>query len=248
MIGRLAAAAVVLVAAQYPAFKAPVVDQAEVVPAAVEQRVDAALNDFQARTGQQIGVAVVDSMGKQTIEEYGIGLARAWGVGTKGEDNGVLLLVAVKEKKVRIEVGRKVEGELTDVRSGQLIRNVLLPRLRQGDYGAAVEVGTQEIRRVLGDQQVGAPPATAAPPSQQPTGSGSAWPIFLFGGLALFSLIGGGRRRRRRGFGLGGPIIWGGGFGGGGFGGGGFGGGGGGGGFGGGGGGGFGGGGASGGW
>lgn len=243
MIARLGA--VLLVASSnLPSFDAPVVDAADVVPLAVEQRVSAALEDYQDRSGYQVAVAVIDSTGDDSLEDYTIDLAREWGVGQEGEDDGVLLLIAVEDRRLRMEVGRGVEDELTDLESGRIIREQITPRLQAGDYGAAVELGTEAIRRALGDDQVGAAPTTVAPRGA-PRGGGSSLLPLLFGGFALLSLLGGGAgRRRRRRFGFGVPIIWGGGFGGGG---GGFGGGGGGG-FGGGGGGSFGGGGASGGW
>lgn len=233
-------------ATSFPKFSAPVVDAANVVPAPFEERTNASLLDYQQRSGNQIAVAVIKTTGKQSLEDYSIDLARRWGVGTKEKDNGVLLLIAVDDRALRIEVGRGLEGELTDLQSGRIIREQLQPALRKADYGRAVEVGTQEIRRVLGDTKVGAPPTTEAP---APGGSsGNALWFLLPLAFVVMSAIGGVRRRGRR-FGLGTPIIWGGGFGGGIGGGGGFGGGGGGGGgFGGGGGGGFGGGGASGGW
>lgn len=245
MIARLAA--VLLVASSHlPSFDAPVVDDADVVPLAVEERVNAALEDYRARSGNQVAVAVIDSTGDDSLEDYTIDLAREWGVGDEGEDDGVLLLIAVEDRRLRIEVGRGVEDELTDLESGRIIREQITPRLQAGDYGGAVELGTEAIRRALGDDQVGAAPTTLAPQEDEPS-DGSSWLPLLFGAFALFSLLGGGAgRRRRRRFGYAGPIIWGGGWGGGGLGGGGFGGGGGG--FGGGGGGGFGGGGASGDW
>ncbi|MCU1373792.1 MAG: methanol dehydrogenase [Actinomycetia bacterium] len=231
-----------------PGFSAPVVDTADVVPAAVEQRVDAELVDFQQRTGRQIAVAVVPTTGSQTIEDYSIDVANDWGVGSKDKDDGVLLMIAVNDRKLRIEVGSGLEGELTDVESKHIIDDAITPRLKEADYGGAVELGAQELRRALGDTVSAAPPVAVSPVRDQPSGGLSIFP-FIVGGIFLLSLLGGaGGRRRRNRWGLGGPIIWGGGFGGGGFGGGGFGGGGGGGGFGGGGGGGFSGGGASGGW
>jgi uncharacterized protein len=239
-----------------PAFSAPVVDQTGLVPEGVKQQIDAGLTDYQSRTGNQIAVAVVKTTGDTALEEYSIDLARAWGVGQKGKDNGVVLLIAYDDHKVRIEVGRGLEGQLTDLQSGRIIQERLLPLLRQGDVAGAVQQGTDAIRQDLGDPNVGPLPAPPAP-APVSTGSGRSaisvlFPILLLGFIA-FSSIGGNRRRRRGLFGF--PIFWGGGFGGGGFGGGGFGGGGGGGGFGGGGGGfggggggGFGGGGASGSW
>jgi len=230
-------------AESFPRFTAPVVDAAGVVPNDVEQRVDAELNDYQQRTSNQIAVAVVKTTGKTSLEDYSIDLARAWGVGQKGKDNGVLLLIAYDDHKLRIEVGRGLEGQLTDLQSGRIIREQMTPRLRAGDAGGAIEVGTQEIRRALGDTKVGAPPPEAPSEPQSPSFNiGWIFPLVFF---VLFAFGGLGRRRRRR-LGWITPIFWGGGWGGSGTGGGL--GGGGGGGFGGGGGGGFGGGGASGGW
>jgi uncharacterized protein len=168
-------------------------------------------------------------------------------VGQKGKDNGVLLLIATDDRKARLEVGRGLEGTLTDLQAGRIIDEQVVPHMRDGDPGGAIVSGTEAIRSTLGDTTVGeAPPPVAAPePTRTPAPASPLaflLPVGLF--FIVFSFFG--RHRRRRGF-FGFPIFWGGGWGGGGFGGGGFGGGGGGG-FGGGGGGGFGGGGASGGW
>ena len=229
----------------FPKFSAPVVDAAGLVPDAIEQQVDSELLDYQRRSTNQLAVAVIKTTGKKSLEDYTIDLARAWGVGQKGKDNGALLLIANDDRKVRIEVGRGLEGELTDLQSGRIIRERLIPHLRDGDVGGAVVEGTQAIRAVLGDANVGQlpppPPEPSAPePARNPFGG-----VFFLAlmGFGLMSFLGR-RRGRRHGWGWM-PIYWGGGgWGGGSGGGGGFGGGG----FGGGGGGGFGGGGASGGW
>ena len=237
-----------------PKFTAPVVDEANVVPDAVERQVDDALNGYQQRTTNQVAVAVVKTTGDRSLEDYTIDVAKAWGVGQKGKDNGVLLLIAYNDHKVRIEVGRGLEGDLTDLDSGRIINERMIPLLRQGDVGGAVLQGTEAIRQRLGDDSVGSlppAPAPASPPARSGPGLAAVVPIVIF--LIIIFTSMGGRRRRRRGL-FGYPIFWGGGFGGGfggwsgGRGGGGGGGGFGGGGFGGGGGGGFGGGGASGSW
>jgi uncharacterized protein len=224
-----------------PEFTAPVVDDADVVPDDVERSVSAELEAYERRSGNQIAVAVVTTTGDDALEDYAIDLAREWGVGTEGDDDGVLLLVAYEDRRLRIEVGRGLEGDLTDLESGRIIDEQMAPRLRDGDVGGAIEAGTAAIRQALGDDEAVVP---AAPQQEEDEDRGLPWPVLLYGLLALSSLFGGIGRRRRGGWG--GPMIFGG-FGGlGGFGGGGFGGGGGG--FGGGGGGGFGGGGASGDW
>ena len=237
----------------FPRFTAPVVDEAGVVPDDVERRVGAALLDYQRRSTNQVAVAVVRTTGDAALEDYSIDLARDWGIGERDKDNGVLLLIAYRDRKLRIEVGSGLEGTLTDIESGRIIRQRIAPLMRDGKVGEAVIQGTDAIRKDLGDPEVGAlPPVPQQEPSDDGDGTGSLLFFFLplFGALAFF----GRRGRRGRGFGFGTPIFWGGGWGGGGGGwsgggggGGGFGGGGGGG-FGGGGGGGFGGGGASGGW
>lgn len=231
----------------FPKFTAPVVDAAGAVPDDVENQVNTSLEDYRRRSGNQIAVAVVATTGRRSLEDYTIDLAREWGVGEKGDDNGVLLLIAIEDRKLRIEVGRGLEGTLTDLQSGRIIRERLVPLLRQGDVGAAVAQGAAAIRHELGDTEVGPLPA---PPEEDTGSEGGGWalPLLLIVPVIAFGLLGGGRRRRRGRFGggFGVPIFWGGGWGGGGHYGGG--GGGGGGGFSGGGGGGFGGGGASGGW
>ena len=232
-------------AQRFPDFSAPVVDAAGVVPDDVERQLNTALLDYQRRSGNQVAVAVVRTTGRTSLEDYTIDLAREWGVGTEGVDNGVLLLVAHGDRKVRIEVGRGLEGTLTDLESGRIIRQRLVPLLAQGDVGGALVQGTSAIRQALGDKAVGAlPPPPAG--SEGDDGSGGApSPFVVLLPLFAFGLLGWSRRHTGgRGGGMATPIFWGGGLGGGGFGGGG----GGGGGFGGGGGGGFGGGGASGDW
>lgn len=231
-----------------PRFTAPVVDAAGAVPDEVERSVNAALEDYRRRTTNQVAVAVVKSTGRMSIEDFSIDLARTWGVGEKGKDNGVVLVIDVGDRRLRIEVGRGLEGDLTDLESGRIIRERVVPLLRQGDVGAAVAQGTDAIRSALGDPQVGALPPPLEPDAEP--NRDAAWVPLLVLGLFSLGSMGLLSRRRRKGglggWGLGAPIFWGGGFSGGGRGGG-FGGGGGGG-FGGGGGGGFGGGGASGSW
>jgi len=212
---RAAAAALLLVAAtKLPAFTAPVVDQAGVVPDATEQQLDASLNAYQASSGNQIAVAVVKTTGTQSLEDYSIDLARAWGVGQKGKDNGVLLLIAYDDHRARIEVGSGLEGQLTDLQAGDIINTQIVPRMRQGDVGGALVAATDGIRRALGDTTVGEPAPPPATPREQPAPGGFSVLAFLIPvlfALFAFGLVGG--RRRRRGF-FGFPIFWGGGWGG----------------------------------
>ena len=197
-------------AATFPPFSQPVVDSAGIVPDAIERQVDAELLDYQSRSGNQIAVAVVKTTGNQSIENYAIDLARSWGVGQKDEDNGILLVIANSDRKVRIEVGRGLEGDLTDLQSGRIISERLLPLLKRGDVGGAVLQGTHAIRKELGDTQVAALPPALAPGKGSGRGIGG-WPYigFLigFGALAVV----GSRRRGGPGGrgGLGNAMVWG---------------------------------------
>ncbi|MGQ0743530.1 MAG: TPM domain-containing protein [Acidimicrobiales bacterium] len=227
-----------------PEFSAPVVDVADAMDDGAQDALSATLEDYRRRTGNQVAVAVVAGIERQSIEDYSIDLARAWGVGEEGRDNGVVLVVDVGDRRLRIEVGRGLEGELTDLESGRIIRERIVPLLRREMVDEAVIQGTLAIREALGDPEVGELPPPLEPDPD--LNRDAAWvplaAMALFG-LSSFAFMS--RKRGKGGFGdwaMGAPIYWGGGWGGGGRGGG-FGGG-----FGGGGGGGFGGGGASGSW
>ena len=216
MTRRLAAALIVaatffgpgaLAQDRFPEFTNYVVDEAGVVPDEVEQRINAALKDYEDRSSNQIAVAVVETVGNRSLEDYSIDLAREWGVGTKGDDNGVLFFVAYEDRQLRIEVGRGLEDELTDLESGRIIRNQVVPRLREGDVGGAIETGVNEIRRALGDDQVGEPPPLPQPAedgSDRGHGLARALPLLL-----ILPLVFGWRARSLRARTS--PVFWGGG-------------------------------------
>lgn len=209
----------------YPAFDAPVVDAADAVDDSAERELSAELEGFQQRTGRQIGVAVVDGTGTQSLEDYANDLFGAWGIGDEARDDGTLLLVSLGDDRgVRIEVGGGVEGDLTDTEAGGIVES-MLPQLRDGDVTGALRAAVPALRVTLGDPGGGGGAATT---DRQPGSSGSSITGLLplvFLGLLLVGGIGGGRRsrRRRRGRSAGPFIFWGGGgFGSGGLGGGGF--------------------------
>ena len=234
-------------AASLPEFTAPVVDSIGRVSAEVETQINSELTSFQQSGGPQIAVAVVDTTGNATLENYSIDLARSWGIGDKEKDNGVLVLIALEDRTLRIEVGSGVEGELTDVTAGQIVDSVMLPRLRANDVDGAVRDGARAVMQVWRGENVVLEPTVPSNTVTEPTQQQSIFSIILFFGI-MFVFITLAAAGKKRGGGVLGPFgagtIYGGGFGGhrGGFGGGGFGG------FGGGGGGGFSGGGASGSW
>jgi uncharacterized protein len=133
----------------FPPLTGRVVDQANIIPQAVSGRITAKLASLESKSGIQLVVATVKSLEGDEIEPYANALFRAWGLGEKQKNNGVLLLVAPNEHKVRIEAGYGLEGTLTDALSKIIITNAIAPRFKAGDFGGGVERGVDDIITVL---------------------------------------------------------------------------------------------------
>jgi uncharacterized protein len=229
-----------------PPLTAHVNDTANLLSESARARLEQKLSDYEHKSGRQFALLTIDSLAGDALESYSIRVVEAWKLGKKGKDDGLLLLVANKEHKLRIEVGYGLEGTITDAFSARVIRNVLVPAMRAGNAAGGIDQAFALLMQKAAGEDVAAPEGVADREPRRRNSSPFGWLVLLFFispiliPLVLARMRGGGGGR------WGGGGFGGGGFGGGGFGGGGFGGGGGGGGgFGGGGGGGFGGGGAS---
>lgn len=110
------------------------------------------LADYERKTSNQIVVLTVKSLDGQDIESYSIAVAEAWKPGQKGKDNGAILLIAANERQARIEVGYGLEGVLTDARSSQIIRNVLVPRFRSGDEYGGIAAAVSAMESTIGGE------------------------------------------------------------------------------------------------
>jgi uncharacterized protein len=132
-----------------PALTGRVVDQANILSPGAREQIARKSEDLEQKSGIQLVVATVASLDGRDIESYSIDLARSWALGQKDRDNGVLLLVAPNERKVRIEVGRRLEGTLTDALSKVIITNAIAPRFKQGDYDGGVSRAVDDIIAVL---------------------------------------------------------------------------------------------------
>jgi uncharacterized protein len=214
LIRRLLLAAALLIAAAVPSFAADiafppltgrVVDETGILTPQTVATLTAQLAAHEQRTGQQVVVAVVKSLQGQTIEDYGYQLGRAWGIGQKGKNTGAILLVAPNERKVRIEVGYGLEGDLTDAVSSTIIDQVILTHFRQGDMAGGIQAGAVQILRALGDDlPVAASPRVAQRQSEDGHGSiGSILLSFLIFGLFLWFAT----RRRAGGGGMFLPFL-----------------------------------------
>lgn len=203
-------------AASLPEFTAPVVDSIGRVSAEVETQINSELISFQQSGGPQIAVAVVDTTGNATPENYSIDLARSWGIGDKEKDNGVLLLIALTDRTLRIEVGSGVEGELTDVTAGRIVDSVMLPRLRANDVDGAVRDGARAVMQVWRGENVVLEPTVPSNTITEVTPQQSIFGIILFFGLILM-FVTLAVRGKRNGGGMLGPFgagtLYGGGFG-----------------------------------
>ena len=132
-----------------PPLVGQVVDQARVLPPSTVESITAQLAAHETKSSNQVAVLIVPTLDGDTIEEFSHRVATAWKLGQKGTDNGVLLLVAIQERKVRIEVGYGLEGALTDIRSAQIIRNEIVPRFRAGDIPGGVTAGVDAILKTI---------------------------------------------------------------------------------------------------
>jgi uncharacterized protein len=217
-------------ALSFPPLTGRVVDDAGILSGDTQTRLTGILAQLEQKTGDQLVVATLKSLQGQDIATYGYQLGRAWGIGQKGKNNGAILIVVPSERKVRIEVGYGLEGDLTDAASRIIIENAILPQFRAGNYDAGVEQGTVEVVRLLGGGKVDLSREPEAPQPEHHDKGGIPWVVIAFilvwiifgrGFWPLFFLGGLGRRGGWGGGGFGGGGLGGGGLGGGGFGGGG---------------------------
>jgi len=208
-------------AADFPPLSGRVVDQAELLTPEQEAQLTQRLEALERASSRQLVVATVPSLQDLPIEDYGNQLARAWRIGQEGANNGVVLIVAPNERKMRIEVGYGLEGIMTDALSGQIIRNVITPRFKASppDYAGGIFAGAEAIIA-----QLQAPPeaaeqaALAAQQAENQRGQrrgdngGSALPLIFWGvvfAFAVLSGVGAGFRGRRYRRGRRGVSIWG---------------------------------------
>jgi uncharacterized protein len=226
----LAVATLATPARATPAFEAPVLhgrvnDYAHLLPSGPAQQLEDRLAAFEAKTGHQFSLLTVPSLNGMPLEQYAIKVAEAWKLGSKKVDDGLIVVIAPNDRKMRIEVGYGLEGVIPDAIAARVVREVMQPAFARGDFAYGIEAAFDTLIQAAGGdgQQL---ENRARPKAQAQARSGV--PLALLIPIALFILfsmfMGGGSSRRRRGFwgaGLGGGGFGGGGFGGGGFGGGG---------------------------
>jgi uncharacterized protein len=236
VLALVALAGAALAAPTFPPLSGRVVDAANLLSPEAEQGLTARLKTLEETSGRQMVVATIPDLQGYPIEDYGYQLGRAWGIGDAKRDDGVLLIVAPNDRKVRIEVGYGLEPILTDSLSSVIIQSRIVPAFRSGDMEGGIVAGAEAVaaQLALPDGEARANVRKASEAADRGEGSPLATLlvlILIFWVLASVMRGGGRSARAFRRSGLGGPVIlppmggWGGGrggdWGGGGFGGGG---------------------------
>ncbi|MFT4798916.1 MAG: hypothetical protein ACJAXW_002426 [Candidatus Azotimanducaceae bacterium] len=213
---------------QFPKLSGRVVDQANMISASVEAEIAALSEAHEQATGNQVVVVTLPDLQGYAIEDFGYQLGRHWGIGQSDKNNGVLLIASEAERKIRIEVGYGLEGELTDAIASNIINAQITPSFKRAQFDAGFVVGTRSVIDALGGEY------QMRTASSKKQGAPTNWVFLifvvfffvipsLFGRSSIWALIGlsalagsGGRGRGGGGFGGGGFGGGGGSFGGGG--------------------------------
>jgi uncharacterized protein len=169
-------------------------DYANVLSKETESRINRLSTELQSRTGAQIAVVTIPSLEGEAIEEYSLALFRKWGIGDRKKNNGVLILVAVAEKKSRVEIGYGLEGALPDAKTGRIQDEAMRPAIETGDYNSALMNGYLAVFTEVAKEynlQIKSSPRTS--PRQRGVGIDLDglpwWAKFLIGAVLLVLLL-----------------------------------------------------------
>lgn len=189
-----------LFAVSVPALKGRVNDYAKIIRDSDEHEIEEYLATLEQNTGIQIAVLTMPSLEGEDIASFGIKVADKWQLGDKEKDNGALLLVAYEEHDLRIEVGDGLEGSLTDAKCGLILRNVIVPEFKNGNYSAGIKKGVMNMGGIVsGDESA---VSRSVREGEKSSSSSDLIPAFicviwLF--LFMSAISAGTRRGRRRG-------------------------------------------------
>jgi len=177
---------------RFPTPTGAVNDFAEIIPAAEKSSMEALSREVLEKTGTALVLATIPTIGNREINEYVNRLYSAWGIGKKGEDKGVLIVLALKERKLRIETGYGVEGILPDGLVGEIRDQAMLPWLKKGDYGRGLSEGVTAIAGIIAknaDVTLTGNPAMHAQKQRQAK-RGPSWLTWLLLIVVISALLG----------------------------------------------------------
>lgn len=201
LVAAMILSTVIADASNVPYLTGRVTDNAEILSTSLAKSITARLKAHEDSTGNQIAVLTVPSLEGESIEDYAAEVFKEWKLGQKGKDNGILLVVAPKDRRMRIEVGYGLEGTLPDSAAGSIIRNVITPKFKAGDYDGGIAAGVSAIITVLETGQAPAAGNAAVQEKKSSPLSGIEAPgmplterllfgAFIFGIIGLFTVIG----------------------------------------------------------
>ena len=174
-----------------PPLAARVTDLTGTLSAEQKSALEQVLADYEQQRGSQIFVLMVPSTAPEPIEAYGIRVADAWKAGRKGVDDGAIILIAKDNpaslRKMRIEVGRGLEGALTDAQSKRVLQDVMAPHFRQGDFYGGLSAGISAIQTVIAQESL--PPAERAKRQQSSGGIGDWLPVLFPLAIIVFFVL-----------------------------------------------------------
>lgn len=179
-------------AAEVPYLSGRVVDNAEILQPVTRSQIEVAIVGHERHTTDQIVVLTVPTIGDQSVEEYATKVFETWKLGVKGKDNGILVVIVPQDRKMRIEVGYGLEGTLTDLAASRIIRNVMTPQFKAGNYDQGVLDGVRAIIAQL-EGQKNVAPDVAASNATKPSSNGAAgmdWKMRILIGAFVFGIIG----------------------------------------------------------
>ncbi|MDB5238756.1 MAG: methanol dehydrogenase-like protein [Candidatus Parcubacteria bacterium] len=158
-------------------------DFVHVLPAAEAQALESKLASLKAATGDEVAVVTVPSLGGDTIENYAVKLFQEWGIGGKDSDSGLLILVSSGDHEARIEVGYGLEGTVTDLQAGNIVRNVMIPAFKNDDYAGGISGGVDAVSQILTGsadaEQYSAPSGNGSPSSSKDIWGGIFFILFI---------------------------------------------------------------------
>lgn len=166
-----------------PALSGHVIDQTATLSSAQQQALESKLTGFESSNGSQVVVLLVATTQPEDIASYANRVGNAWKIGRKGIGDGLLLIIAKNDHKLRIEVAKSLEGAIPDLAAKQVIDSALTPRFKQGDYAGGIDAGVDQILALIKGEAL---PAPAAPD----TGSGGAGDVFQWQNLVVFLFFG----------------------------------------------------------
>jgi uncharacterized protein len=175
-----------------PPLKGRVNDYAGLIPADEAKALEDRLARFEQETGHQIAVLTIPSLKGDSLEDFSIRVADAWKIGQKGFDNGAILLIARDDRKLRIEVGYGLEGVMPDAIASRIIRDVITPRFRSGDFAGGIEAGVDSMLKVTRGEEL---PERSRPGAGSTASPASSFLTILMITAMLALFIGMTRRR-----------------------------------------------------